>query len=112
MMNQDITTCPTCQHPTHATESNDDGVCVECLGNSAILPADEITADTITDEQIRELRATCAPFPLDGSTIDVTCDMALGVYPTPPWLTEEDGQRDRLAARARCAAILDARGTK
>ena len=65
----------------------------------------QITADTITDEQIRELRATCVPFPLDGNAVDVCCDMALGVYPPPPWLTEEEAARDRRAARVRCAEI-------
>jgi hypothetical protein len=29
--------CPRCQQPTHASESNDDGVCAKCLGVAAIL---------------------------------------------------------------------------
>jgi hypothetical protein len=39
--------CPRCQQPTHASESNDDGVCAKCLGNTAIRPmleGDELDA--------------------------------------------------------------------
>lgn len=30
--------CPSCSQPTHASESNDDGVCVVCLGDAAVSP--------------------------------------------------------------------------
>ena len=33
-----IPACPRCHRPTHASESNDAGVCAECLGSNAILP--------------------------------------------------------------------------
>lgn len=29
--------CPRCSRPTHASESNDDGVCRDCLGDAAIV---------------------------------------------------------------------------
>lgn len=34
-----IDTCTTCETPTHATESNDNGVCAPCLGDAAITEA-------------------------------------------------------------------------
>ena len=57
-----------------------------------------ITADTITDEQIRELRNTQSP--LTGNC-GYLCSLALGEnvhLEIPQW-----------AARARCAEILNAR---
>jgi hypothetical protein len=31
--------CPECRRPTHASESNDEGVCERCLGDDAIRPS-------------------------------------------------------------------------
>ena len=61
-----------------------------------------ITADTITDEQIRDLCADSRALRVWGLTRS-ECDVALGV---------NDGELARLArrlARARCAEILNAR---
>lgn len=33
-----VPTCPKCSRPTHASDSNDHGVCAECLGGKAIRP--------------------------------------------------------------------------
>lgn len=38
--------CPSCGAVTHASDSNDDGVCSGCLGDAAIWP-DETEADRI-----------------------------------------------------------------
>jgi len=69
-----------------------------------------LTADTVTDEPIHELRESVAPMSSprpralrtqgDLAIIDA-CDRALTPYP-------EHAER-RVAARARCAAILNAR---
>jgi hypothetical protein len=58
-----------------------------------------ITADTITDKQLRELREESASFGLDD--IESWCDVALGHH-NPGYLTKN-------ACRARCAEILNAR---
>lgn len=56
-----------------------------------------ITADTITDEQIRELREDTR----NTGEIVMNCDIALGVH--TPWRPAKE------AARARCAEIINAR---
>lgn len=88
-----------------------------------------ITADTITDEQIRELRAQYGALPIprqgdwtwppranNGATIDNLCASALGETSPrhsvgehgdcPHWCNACRLERD---ARARCADILNAR---
>lgn len=56
----------------------------------------ELTADTITDEQIRELYANRRDYPDD---VRIACKYALGAM----------NEQRRREARARCAAILNAR---
>jgi hypothetical protein len=57
-----------------------------------------LTADTITDEQIRELLAN----PNNDLDFDSACRTALGPLTWGAWTRE--------SARARCAEILNARG--
>jgi hypothetical protein len=74
-----------------------------------------LTADTITDDQIRELRtfasgATAVLF--DSLTVEI-CDVALG-WVVPPRCLNAHPAHDcvagqRTTARARCAEILNAR---
>lgn len=70
-----------------------------------------LTADTITDEQIRELRQRALyakPF-CDSYVVD-DCDSALGLAPTR--YRRDASKPDAAAirrARARCAEILNAR---
>ena len=99
---QRVPVCPICNQPTHASESNDDNVCAACLGDAAILPVEHvpITADTITNKQIRELGGTACT-----STVRRLCKIALNDAVT--YLRAEI-VRD---ARARCAEILNARLT-
>lgn len=59
-------------------------------------PSTPITADTITDEQIRELRGESPPLPLLA-----LCSQALA--------PERDGCTRRYHARARCAELINAR---
>ena len=60
-----------------------------------------ITADTITDEQIRELRMSA----MNGSPTAESCDIALGDLV----LDGSDAEVEQETARARCAEILNAR---
>ena len=58
-----------------------------------------ITAENITDEQIRELQTMARTAPFDGNDLTtVWCSIALG---------EKHGDRGK--ARARCAEIINAR---
>lgn len=80
-----------------------------------------LTADTITDEQIRELRAFVQrdPWSTDGDPDFIVriCDRALrttapGIYVTAEAQAKADADylaQRRPAARARCAEILEAR---
>jgi len=80
-----------------------------------------ITADTITDEQIRELRAHVKrdPWSTDGDPDFIVrlCDRALrttapGVYVTADAQVKADADfmaRRRPTSRARCAEILNKR---
>lgn len=81
------------------------------------------TAETITDEQIRELRAYVQrdPWSTDGDPEFIVrlCDRALrttapGVYVTKEAQADADADyltRRRPIARARCAEILNARAS-
>lgn len=56
--------CTKCSKPTHASESNDDGVCVECLGDEAITPSDDDERDApeIIDEMMYVIEGgDCSP---------------------------------------------------
>jgi hypothetical protein len=71
-----------------------------------------ITADTITDEQIRELRdehinrhlVTRFPIPTHAAATIDCCDLALGLIARADTL----GLMQRTEARARCAELLNA----
>lgn len=62
----------------------------------------KLTADTITDEQIRELRKSRAAMELPDQDYEAI-DIALGIL-----IFDEDKGR-RAVARARCAEIWNAR---
>jgi hypothetical protein len=77
-----------------------------------------LTADTITDEQIRELRAQASGNTVivsDATTVD-SCDIALGWIEHAPCLNTHPAHDcvglQRVNARARCAEILNARSRK
>lgn len=89
------------------------------------MATDSITDDTITDDQIRELRANGArglhPKYPTGQGLRDLCDLALGVAGVEvdaggERLEDEDGElreadeNEIEAARARCAEILRALG--
>lgn len=61
---------------------------------------DELTAETVTDEDIRELRDTATPG--DHDTI-LACNQALSLKP------DRRNARSVQRARARCAALINAR---
>ncbi len=67
-----------------------------------------LTADTITDEQIRELRNTAwdqCDTSIEAQDVAASCSVALS-KPRDPTSPLASG---RAAARARCAEILNAR---
>lgn len=70
----------------------------------------KLTADTITDEQIREMRDTAHAYG-DGDPDFVVrvCNRALEAIAN---LRDADSQWRRVKARARCAEILKARSAK
>jgi hypothetical protein len=61
----------------------------------------KITAETITDDDIRALRAACD----HNRDVKSACSAALAIYETP-------GNPDRMSARATCADMLNARAAK
>jgi hypothetical protein len=74
----------------------------------------KLTADTITDEQIRELAAANEAVGARSLAIATDCMQALtpdGAHLLPLYTVDDYAQLKR-AARARCAEILNARGTK
>lgn len=66
-----------------------------------------VTAEPITDEQIRELRTEAERFGLDD--VESWCDVALGGNPFHTPRSTAEALRMQLDARARCAAILNER---
>lgn len=107
-----IDRCPKCDRPTHASESNDEGVCRACLG--------VLTADTITDEQIRELKVEArewirahGPTMASWNRAEYFKRTAL-IYSARVSLAELRAKRgdSRAKARARCAEILNARAVQ
>lgn len=76
--------------------------------------AEPLTADNITDEQIRELRVDVVLQDVrDARAVADVCDIALGVTPLEPCLNVHPSHNciggQRRDARARCAEILNAR---
>lgn len=106
----DIEKCTGCGVPAHPSETDDDGYHAACR---------PVTGETVTDEQIEELRRDLRNargysepplgFECPGGRISdwiATCSTALAIYETP-------GDPDRMAARASCARLINAaRGAK
>jgi hypothetical protein len=63
----------------------------------------KITAETVTDDEIRALRASYTmPNGERNRDVEYACSAALAIYETP-------GDPDRMSARAACADMLNAR---
>lgn len=100
-----LTRCPGCKCPTHASESNDDGVCRDCMKKQELLNTflDDNDSDDwsdITDDEIRKLWSTTTD-----PQISANCRLALGIG-SPIWAGRAAALRavaDELNGRARKA---------